>query len=177
MLDNRREYREGRPTDYLDNIGKISNTAERLVRVLKLCSSETEISQLQGPTLALYAGTAEAEREFISLLSVRNKKIVAVDYNPDIKSKEKHTSYKVGEVVEVLSKLSNSSFGIITIFHADGSMSEKDWKEVQKEAGRVLSPGGHIIIYPNVFIRQIPNGFNSVIDDSTWSVIFLKKAK
>lgn len=176
MVDRRKEFDQNLGTDYLNNIGKISNTAEKMVRILKLCASEQEVSELHGPTLALYAGTAEAEREFISLLNIRNSNIVAVDYDPASKSSESHTSYNVGHVIEELSKLKSNSFGIITIFHADGSMSEEDWMTIQKEAARVLVPGGHILIYPNLFIREAPNGFESAIDDPTWSVVFLRKS-
>jgi|GEM_PF-5933809 len=176
MQENGRVWQPDRATDYLNNIGLVSNTAEKMVRILNLCAGEKEVSRMRGPTLALYAGTAEAEREFVAQLNLRDSKIVALDYNPALKNSDSQTAYNIGDLVEGISKLKTKSFGIMTIFHADGSMSESDWTVIQKEAARVLRPGGHIIIYPNPFIRAIPNGFESAIDDPTWSVVFLRKS-
>lgn len=161
----RRQYdpRRAYDSDSKQDLLKDNGSAKSLAFGVKYFFNEQEIAELQGPTLSLYAGMAGGEKEFLSLLPISNQKIIAIDYNPNLKANDdEQTTYLIGDVIDKLSELEPNSFGIITIFSADGSMSKEDWEIIQKEAHRVLKDNGYIFIYPNVTVKVIPNGFKFI---------------
>ncbi|MCB9813560.1 MAG: methyltransferase domain-containing protein [Pseudomonadales bacterium] len=152
-----------------NGIGHFSGTGEVMAKLLQ--DFEPDKKTLQGPTLSLYAGEVGAERLFVTILQIRNKKILAVDHNPHLVSKDEMTDYLLGSVTDVIGKIEANSIGIITIFGSDGSVNNDDWKIIWQEAHRVLKPNGHLVIFPTDNILTVPRGFSVLIQGTNFLIV------
>jgi hypothetical protein len=123
------EFRPLTPEDEDNNLGLDTGVGETMRGLIKdhLEKNGFSIPSPQGPILALYAGTAGAEKELFKLLKPADQHIVAVDYNPLLVSTDPKVEYRLGNVLDVLRTIKTESMGMVTIFNAHGCLELKDW--------------------------------------------------
>ena len=175
LSDERRSgYDPSRNEDVDSDIGLDVGTGTTMRGLLKDAVEEQSLPAPRGPILSLYAGLAGAESELLSLLpDDSQRRIIAIDYNPNLADGDR-ISYRTGDVINVLPTLEKNSFGIITVFGADGSIKKGDWDIIWRQASEVLRVGGYVLIVPNYNSYEMPNNF-SIISNGFRYLIAMKK--
>ncbi len=165
------KYDSYKPEDSDSNINADTGMGRTMVGLLKdhLVEESTngELLKLQGPILCLYAGLAGAEKELFSLLSVADQRMIAVDYNPNLKSADPRIKYLLGRVTDIIPTLAANSFGIITIYGADGSLRSSEWPLIWKNVDRLLRAGGYVLIFPELDMTSMLKNFRPIANTSS----------
>jgi len=73
-------------------------------------------------------------------------------------------------VLEIIPNLEAGTFGLVTVFHADGSLLENDFPKVCGEIGRLLKVGGIVMVCPRDKSWVMPDNFKFVSEGFGWLV-------
>lgn len=161
-----RRYNPHKATDLLGDVNAFSGLGSTVLGLLAENHAKTDdaVDLPFGPLLALFAGAAFPETELLDGLPPDSQQMLAVDYNPNLRSEDKRIRYVNENVAAVLPTLDAASFGVVSLFGSDSSFEQGDLPFFWNHISRVLKPRGFVVFYPLYFDAEAPENFETVTD-------------